>query len=108
MKRIIPDRWEIILVDIINEEKLYKVFAEWRGGYTSGNSWKMNSGIKSTEYTDPYYLFHGYSGSVYECHKDRYGLGFYGESVLKTFIHLSEQSDVMRIHRMEENVLEKL
>jgi hypothetical protein len=56
------------------EEYFYKVLGGWSGGYLDGDSWRMNSGIVSVTEEDDYFLFHGYSGSVYKCHKESYGL----------------------------------
>ena len=39
------------------------------GGYGGGDSWRMNSGIKSFTEDDEYYYFKGLSGSVYKCYK---------------------------------------
>jgi hypothetical protein len=46
----------------------------------------MNSGIVKIESTDDYYDFHGYSGSVYRCHKNSYGTSGYGGGVLRNLI----------------------
>lgn len=53
----------------------YRVFGVWRGGYTTGDSWRLNSGIDWVEAKGPLLLFHGSSGSIYEVHKDMYGTG---------------------------------
>ena len=39
-----PDRWVVVKI-VTATECLYKVFATWSGGYSSSDSWKMNSGI---------------------------------------------------------------
>jgi len=69
----------------------YKVFATWSGGYLSGDSWRTNSCISKVEETDTHYIFRGYSGSVYECHKEAYGMTVYGASVLGNIKTLSEE-----------------
>ena len=75
MSEYTPDNWVVLK---IKQGKLdsgfYKVLGGWSGGYLYGDSWRMNSGI--TEFTEDgdYLLFHGYSGSVYRCHKKSYGL----------------------------------
>jgi len=48
--------------------------AGWSGGYLTGSSWRINSGVVKETYDEPYYYFHGASGSSYRCHKDAYGL----------------------------------
>ena len=75
MSEYLPDNWVVLK---IKEGKLdsgfYKVLAGWSGGYTTGDSWRMNSGITRVEDHETYYSFYGYSGSVYKVWKDRYGL----------------------------------
>lgn len=72
-----PNRWLLVEVGDI-----HKVFASWSGGYLDGDSWKLNSGIKSVEKDGDYFLFHGFSGSIYKCHKDAYGATGYGAALL--------------------------
>lgn len=68
-----PDAW--VVVKITNkEEVLHKVVAGWSGSYLYGNSWKINSGIKGVTYEDGCYRFFGFSGSIYECRENGYGL----------------------------------
>jgi len=74
-----PDRWAIIEIDNPADdrkttEKVYKVFGGWYGGYAYGDSWRMNSGITKIVKDGEYFHFHGYTGSVYTCHKDSYGM----------------------------------
>jgi hypothetical protein len=38
-----------------------------------GQSWKLNSGVTKIVEDGQCYLFEGYSGSVYRCHKNAYG-----------------------------------
>jgi len=68
-----PDNW--VIVEIKGEEgTFYKVLAGWVGGYLSGDSWRMNSGIARVEEDDDSFYFYGKSGSVYECFKKYYGM----------------------------------
>lgn len=48
----------------------WKVLTGTSGGYTTGDSWRMNSGIKDYDVLSDHILFHGYSGSTYKCMKD--------------------------------------
>ena len=68
-----PDRW-VVFTFKDSEKNLYKVLGGWSGGYLDGDYWRINSGIKSVEEDGDFYLFHGYSGSTYKCHKKCYGL----------------------------------
>ena len=68
-----PDNWVVIRV-LSGDKPTYKVLAGWSGGYTQGDSWRMNSGIESVSFEGDCFLFKGFSGSVYRCHKDAYCL----------------------------------
>ena len=69
MSEYLPNNW--VVLRIVNpKETYYKVLAGWSGGYTTGDSWKMNSGVTEVKEDDNYYYFYGYSGSVYKCNKD--------------------------------------
>lgn len=67
-----PNEW--VLIKIGGDTPHYKVFGAWRGGYTTGDSWRMNSGVTSVKKEGNYFIFNGKSGSVYRCHKDAYGI----------------------------------
>ena len=67
-----PDNW--VVLHIKGDDPHFRVLAGWSGGYTTGDSWRMNSGIAKVIEEDDYYLFIGESGSTYACHKDMYGL----------------------------------
>ncbi len=73
MTEYLPDNW-VVLKITYKTQTAYKVLAGWSGGYVSGDSWRMNSGITRVEDHETYYSFYGYSGSVYKVWKDRYGL----------------------------------
>ena len=47
------------------------------------STWRMNSGIESVSQDDKAFYFHGYSGSVYECDKKKYGVNSYGIHILQ-------------------------
>ena len=65
-----PDNWVILEITPSNEETFYKILAGWSGGYLTGDSWRMNSGIAKVEEDGDYINFIGESGSVYSCHKE--------------------------------------
>jgi hypothetical protein len=64
----------LINIDDGKGEPFRKVFATWAGGYLTGDSWRLNSGIEETKETADYVEFIGASGSSYKCHKDSYGV----------------------------------
>ena len=71
MMNEVPDAWTILKFSGtgISEGPMYKVLAGWYGGYLGADSWRLNSGISSVDDDGDCYLFHGHSGSVYQCHK---------------------------------------
>lgn len=76
-----PDGWVIIQVS----DDLFKVFGSWGGGYLDGDSWRLNSGITSFKVKGDTVIFHGCSGSVYECSLKTEGrLTGYNNAVLGT------------------------
>lgn len=82
-----PDRWVIIKIENVEHGSHFRVFAGWYGGYTSGDSWKMSSGIeKSIEFED-YYDIYNTSGSIYKCYKNESvkGMSAYMSSVFSSY-----------------------
>lgn len=69
-----PDNW--VVIKLVSEKYgvVYKLLAGWSGGYTTGDSWRMNSGITHHEFDGDYWYFYGSSGSCYNCYIDSYGL----------------------------------
>jgi hypothetical protein len=74
-------------------EVIHKVVMGWSGGYLYGDSWRVNSGIKSVEYDDGYYKFFGFSGSVYDCHENAYGQKMCNSLGLQQIIRACELSN---------------
>jgi len=72
MSEYTPDNWVVIKIKVGNPH--YRVLAGWSGGYTTGDSWKLNSGIIKVKEDDRSYHFYGLSGSVYCCGKESYTL----------------------------------
>jgi len=67
-----PDNW--VIIKLKGDGPHYRVLAGWSGGYTTGNSWRMNSGITKVKEDDGSYYFSGSSGSTYRCSKGSYTL----------------------------------
>lgn len=91
-----PHGWVIVKIEGV--EPHYRVFASWRGGYVSGDSWQLNSGVKDCIY-DPAiqcYKFYGYSGSVYICSRRTYGdITAFNQSALDLIINKSDNKMVV-------------
>ena len=98
-----PECW-VILEITNNDEKVYKVFGGWLGGYTQGDSWRANSGISSVDEDENNYYFHGYSGSCYQCHKKAYGLKTsYLKGVLVDILNGAAGVQNVKINVMDED-----
>lgn len=67
-----PDNW--VIIKFKGDDPHYRVLAGWSGGYTTGDSWRINSGITKVEETEDSYLFYGSTGSCYKCGKNSYTL----------------------------------
>jgi len=82
---IMPDKWVVIKISSADAPPIYKVLGSWYGGYLYGNSWRMNSGIervvKASKHT---FLFHGFSGSCYECRINNYGMHLESSGVVES------------------------
>jgi hypothetical protein len=91
MNEYTPDRWVVVKIEGPDFPLHYKVFACWYGGFLGADSWKLNSGITKITKQDEFYLFEGYSGSVYKCHERSYGTHNYGAMVLLNIIKKSKE-----------------
>jgi hypothetical protein len=72
MRNYFPDNWVVIKLN--GDDPHYRVLAGWSGGYTTGDSWKMNSGITNVEEDQDVFRFRGTTGSWYTCRKTGYCL----------------------------------
>jgi hypothetical protein len=67
-----PHNW--VVIHFSGPDSHYRVLGGWSGSYLESDHWRLNSGITGVEEDGDYFNFIGYSGSVYRCHKDFYGL----------------------------------
>ena len=82
-----PDKWVVLKFSgAAVGTPLYKVFAGWYGGYTHGDSWKMNSGITRIEHDDGIYRISGASGSTYSCPDQYESMSVYMTQVYYTML----------------------
>lgn len=65
------DNW-VVVKSPSETDPHYRVLVGTSGGYTTGDTWRMNSGIVRVEDSIDYFYFYGSSGSCYECFKDAY------------------------------------
>lgn len=93
MNTYTPDRW--VVLEFTNsslETSVQKIFAGWYGGFYGGDSWKLNSGNVSCHKNNNWYEFLGYSGSVYTCHVNGYGMNHYMQDILTGWLRKAEAS----------------
>lgn len=105
MKFYTPHRW-VVLEMCYNGKTTYKVFAGWYGGFTEGDSWKLNSGIVKAQYTQHGINFTGHTGSVYECHTNKYAMSSYMATVLQGWLSKIDPN-VGKITVLEQDSLEQ-
>ena len=67
------DNWVVIKLDD-GVDPHYRLLVGISGGYMSGSSWRLNSGITKVEEDEHYFYFYGSSGSCYQCRKTSYCL----------------------------------
>ena len=53
LEAVIPDGWVILKID--DEIPFYKVFASFNATYTTGQSYRLNSGIRKVDFKDDKY-----------------------------------------------------
>ena len=94
MSEYTPDSWVVVELNDGNGNTHRRVFAGWFGGYTTGESWKMSSGIKHYTLTDDAIAFHGESGSVYKCRKANYGMTAYMQTIFDSFVKDTEGTNM--------------
>lgn len=102
-----PDVWTIVEISGSDvEDTYYRVLAGWYGGYTRGDSWKMNSGItKIVEHTH-FFEVHGSSGSIYNLTKGSERFSNYTHSVYSGYAEQNTEALSINVVDMSD-VLEK-
>jgi hypothetical protein len=101
MSEYCPDKWVLLKIQSPGQTT-YKILASWGGSYLHGQSWKLNSGCTKIEEEDNHYLFHGYSGSVYKCHKEMYGMTFYTQGILNSWLEDTKDAEGISVTMMPE------
>jgi hypothetical protein len=106
MSEYTPDRWVMLEFTGKDGEPLRKIFAGWYGGFTQGDSWRLNSGVTDIRIDNKVnYEFDGYSGSTYYCHADDYGMSGYMAQVLAS---VREKMPLANIKEIELEQIESL
>jgi hypothetical protein len=92
-----PDSWVIVLLDSQEHGKVYKVLASWYGGYTTGDSWKLSSGIEGVDVGDVLYTMPQSSGSTYLCHKNNEHMSGIMAGIYSSFVQEAEEAKTFTI-----------
>lgn len=91
-----PDSWKIVVIDSVKHGQVYKVLASWYGGFTTGDSWKLSSGIKSMQLTEgeygKIYTMPQSSGSVYVLNQNSEHVSGIMGNVFRSFADEAEDS----------------
>jgi hypothetical protein len=74
-----PEHWCILRLTDNKGNVHHRVGASWSGGYLSGKSWKINSGIVEYNIDVDAISFKGDSGSIYVCYIQSEGVDWYLE-----------------------------
>lgn len=78
-----PDTYQFIKLSSDKDtDVIVKLFAVWVGGYLTGDSWKLNSGVTKIAKDDDVFHVHGYSGSVYTISAVQAPMTSYGIGIL--------------------------
>ena len=87
MNEYAPDYWQVIKI-VTPTETIHKLFSSWVGGYTNGDSWRLNSGITGIKKVGSSYDITGYSGSVYTvtARENCYRTTAYTQGILQNII----------------------
>ena len=99
-----PDKWAIVHITSKDHPPIDKVVGSWYGNFTSGDSWRMNSGIERVADAGDFYHIYGYSGSIYHCRKDAQGMSAYTEMVMNNMATQLEEGGLgmMRVIDIKE------
>jgi len=106
MTTYIPDTWAVVKIRLAgsNTAPYYKILAGWRGGYATGDSWKLSSGCEGITKDEFGWHIPQSSGSLYSCREFSEGLSAYTESVFKDIFDKLTKDDVFEIVSVEELV----
>lgn len=101
MREYSPDAW--VIIKVCSEEGMYyKVLAGWYGGYLSGDSWKINSGITKVNKVGSAYEFFGHSGSIYFCHESTERLTGLTSSILSSYQRAAKGTGTIEVVSVED------
>ena len=101
MSEYIPDAWVVLEITPTGADPEQKVLAGWSGGYIDGDSWRLSSGIASTEETDTEWIFTNYIGSIYHCRKSAREFNMVSSGVYREYRELVDGTEDLTIRLIE-------
>jgi hypothetical protein len=101
MREYHPDSWKIIEVDSPENGKIHKILASWYGGFTTGDSWKISSGIVGVKIEGKVFTMPQYSGSVYICHQSNEHVSGIMGSIYASFVKQLAESGTGTIRMID-------
>lgn len=95
-----PGNWKICKISGSEVgEPYYRLLCSWYGSYTTGDSWKMSSGVTKIYDKVTYYEIHNVSKSIYACFKNCEGFSVYGSSIYSSYT--KQNSDALKIEALD-------
>jgi hypothetical protein len=89
--------WVVLKYSVPSEKVYYRIFASWRGGNLSGESWRLSSGSEELPHLSDcgkYWLWPQLSGSLYKLPiNEEDGYTFYTGQILSSIIEGSGEED---------------
>jgi hypothetical protein len=106
MRLYYPDVWKIIKIEK-DGETVYKVLAEFKGGYLDGDSWRMSSGVLRVEENDRAFEVVNHSGSVYVCVKGKESFGSLTSGIFENYSKQLKSNKDVTFNKTTMNKLKK-
>lgn len=104
-----PDTYQFLRLSSDQDtDVILKLFAAWSGGYLTGDSWKLNSGVVKIVKEDNVFHVHGYSGSVYTITAEQGTMTSYGSTILNKILESGVKQNIkVELISLEEALKEK-
>lgn len=99
-----PDNWAIIEIKV-GMGKGRKLLAGWSGGYATGDSWRLSSGITNIVIDGEFVNIYNVSGSIYICHREREFMSMYMQEIYQGFLDSKPDNatiEILKLGNIEE------
>lgn len=93
-----PDVWVIVEISGAEVSETYhRILAGWHGGFTTGNSWKISSGVVKILDSGELWEIHNHSGSIYQCHKNCERLSTMTANILSSYVNQNTDGIAIKV-----------